>query len=541
MHSAILAGSGDPNSFAARSRLVLEQAVAALCAGDQMEAERTLRNHLLHAPGDAEALAKLADIASGDRRMEEATLLLRRAAAADPTAPRQFALARHLLAFAGPAVALAEIESLPASCRSTFEIRAFEATLLGMLRQHQRQLALLEELSAERPADAVLWVNRANALNSVGRADEAVTALRKAIELEPSCGAAYWTLANLKSWRFTDADVAAMDNTLRGRLSDVERLNFEFALGRALEQRQAYAESFEHYAAGNRMRAAELQPEEMRVTAFVDEAIAAFDQELTERRAGTGCQSSEPIFVIGLHRSGSTLIEQILASHPMIEGAGELPVLQQIWERIARAGSKGGRSPFDELSEYDSATLKAIGAEYLERTRPFRLTGRPHFVDKLPANWLNVGLIRLALPNAKIIDARRNPLACGFSNFKQNYAIGVNYSYSLGSIGRFYRDYLRLMDHFDRVQPGAIHHVVNERLIEEPEQEIRRMLDFLGLHFDAACLDFHRNERAVNTPSAQQVRRPLNRDGVDTWRGYEPWLDPLKDALGPALENWLPA
>ena len=224
----------------------------------------------------------------------------------------------------------------------------------------------------------------------------------------------------------------------------------------------------------------------------------------------------------------------------MIEGASELPVMQGLFARIARTAASRGRSPFEEIARLEPAAFERIGAEYLESTRAFRRTERPLFVDKLPANWLNVGLIRLALPNATIIDARRHPLACGFSNFKQHYASGVTFAYSLRSIGYFYRDYLRLMDHFDEVQPGKILHVVNERLIENPEQEIRRMLDRIGVAFDGACLELHRNARAVPTPSAEQVRRPINRDGVDAWRSYEPWLGPLKDALGPALDRWRP-
>ena len=182
--------------------------------------------------------------------------------------------------------------------------------------------------------------------------------------------------------------------------------------------------------------------------------------------------------------------------------------------------------------------MTRIGEEYLIRTRAFRQLGRPRFIDKLPANWMYLGLIRLALPNARIIDARRHPMACGFSNFKQHYATGVTFAYSLDSIGHFYRDYLRMMRHFDQVQPGALLHVINERLIDDPEAEVRRMLDHLGLPFDPACLDFHRSRRAVHTPSAEQVRRPINREGTEYWRHYQQWLGPLEQAVGPALEHW---
>jgi hypothetical protein len=212
--------------------------------------------------------------------------------------------------------------------------------------------------------------------------------------------------------------------------------------------------------------------------------------------------------------------------------------MQHLWEELATLGYRNGRNVFEQVVHSERAVFRQIGEQYLARTRAYRLEGKRYFVDKLPANWMNLGLIRLALPNARIIDARRHPMACGFSNFKQHYATGVTFAYSLESIGHFYRDYLRLMRHFDAVQPGSIHHVLNERLIDDPEGEVRRMLDLVGLPFDPSCLDFHSNRRAVHTPSAEQVRRPINREGIDAWRNYQPWLGPLEQALGTAVEDW---
>lgn len=209
-----------------------------------------------------------------------------------------------------------------------------------------------------------------------------------------------------------------------------------------------------------------------------------------------------------------------------------------IWSDLCRTAERSGRTVWQEIRLLDSQRLSEIGADYLDRTRPFRTTDRPLFVDKRPANWIYVGLIRLALPNATIIDARRHPMACGFSNFKQHYAGGAPFSYSLSLIGEYYVEYLRLMDHFDRVQPHLAHHVLNEDLIDDPEREVRLLLDRVGVPFDTACLDFHRNRRTVRSPSAEQVRRPINRDGVDQWRHFEPWLDPLKMALGSTLGSW---
>ena len=527
-----------PDAGLARSRLVIEQAIAALRVGDPIEAELVLRRHLLEQPGDSETLAKLAEIAIDQRRMEEAAVLLRRAASADPSPDRHIALIGHLQAFAGAAIALRELQTLPPAVRGAFAVRAREASLLEQLGHYDRQIGLFEELAAEAPGNPALWTSYGNALKTVGRTDDAIAAVRRAIAVEPTFGEAYWTLANFKAFRFTDRDIAAMRKALRAELSHGDRLYFDFALGKAFEDRREYARSFQHYASGNRVRSAGIRPEQMRITNFVDHSVSTYTSDLFDRHSAAGCEARDPIFIVGLQRSGSTLIEQILSCHPMIEGAGELPVMQQIWERIARTAAISARNPFGDIAQWDSAAFHDLGAEYLERSRPFRLTGRPLFIDKLPANWLNVGLIHLALPNARIIDARRHPMACGFSNFKQHYAIGVSFSYSLDTIGFFYRDYLRFMSHIDQVRPGAVHRVLNERLIEDPEGETRRLLDYLDVPFEPACLDFHASKRAVATPSADQVRRPINRDGVDQWRQYRRWLGPLERALGPALAEW---
>ncbi|WP_395622460.1 sulfotransferase family protein [Sphingomonas daechungensis] len=326
-----------------------------------------------------------------------------------------------------------------------------------------------------------------------------------------------------------------MHQALGRKLTPDEALHIHFALGKAYEDQRNFESSFRHYLAGNVIRTSQIDPESVPIDAPVEDAIEHCTPEIFERFRGAGCPASDPIFVFGLHRSGSTLIEQILASHPQIEGTSELPVLNALASRLRRST---GQTVGEAIAALDASEIKAIGEEYVERTRPFRHTDKPFFVDKMPGNWINATLIRLALPNAKMIDARRFPMACGFSNFKQNYATGVTFSYSLRAIGEFYFNYWRFMRHFETVQPGAIHHVLNERLIEEPEPEVRRMLDYIGVPFDPACMEFHSNRRAVRTPSAEQVRRPINRDGVDVWRNYEPWLGELKDALGPALENW---
>lgn len=465
-------------------------------------------------------------------------MLLRRAAGADASADRQMALIWHLQCHVGAEPALEEIEKLPPGQRNDPSFLAIEANCLGMLGDHDRQIEIYERLAQLFPGHAELSKSLGDALKTVGRTDDAAAALRSAIEARPNYGEAWWTLSNFKSYKFSDREVSAMRKALRRKLSDEDALHFHFALGAAFEQRCDFLNSFRHYEAGNAIRCSQIDPATTRVTFFVDQAIAACTQELFERHAGAGCEADDPVFVLGLQRSGSTLIEQILASHPLIEGTSELKVMQGIWDRLGRIASLRGRGPFDELVNLGDEEITALGEEYIERTRAFRMTDRPYFVDKLPSNWMYLVLIRLALPCAKIIDARRHPMACGFSNFKQNYAAGMTFSYSQDSIGYFYQDYVRFMDHLDRVRPGAVHRVVNERLIADPEAEIRRMLDFIGVQFDPNCLEFHRSSRAVRTPSAEQVRRPINRDGVDHWRNYESWLGPLRAALGPTLEDW---
>jgi len=512
---------------------------AALGAGDVAQAEALLRARLLKAPGNVDALADLAGLAAGQGRAADASAMLHRALSIAPAAHGlRLRLAQMHRQQGHFASALTQLELLPNELRLTFDVMAEEAGLLGRLGRREDEIALYEDLLRKQPRRVRLWINLANALNYCGRAAQSVAALRRAIKIQPSAGEPWWSLANLKSVRFSNSDVSAMQRTLRRTKANEDAIYLHFALGNAFESRADFQRSFDHYAAGNALRAQDLALNQQHIGGFVDTAIAAFTDELFARLGQSGCKSEAPIFVVGLQRSGSTLLEQILSSHPEIEGASELLAMQQVWAGIEEKAAAAYRSPLEQLAALEPRTIRALGEEYLERTKPLRPLGRRLFVDKLPANWLNTGLIRLALPNAKIIDARRHPMACGFSNFKQLYAVGVTYAYSLEAIGCFYRDYLRFMWHIDAVQPGAVHHVIHDRLLDDPEGEIRRMLDYVGVPFDPACLEFHKNPRAVATPSAAQVRRPLNGDGRDTWRDFEPWLDPLEVALDWALNEW---
>ena len=434
--------------------------------------------------------------------------------------------------------ALAIIRSLPEDLRRQPDVMAHEADLLGKLGHHEDEVTLLTALIAHRPQVASLQLSLVNALKTLGRRDEAIAAARAALAIQPGYGKAWWMLADLKNYAFSDAEVEAMQAALASADRPADRLHLDFAMGRAFEQRGDPGKAFAHYADGKAATAASLPPEAMSVSARVDRAIATFTPQFFAERGGFGDPSDAPIFIVGLHRSGSTLVEQILASHSAIEATSELPIVAQLMRSVARDPALPGDSPLAKLASLDKERARALGAEYLARAQNYRLSDRPRFVDKMPGNWLHLGLIRLILPNAKIIDARRHPMAAGFSNFRQHYGKGAGWPASLESIGRYYRDYLRFMRHFDRVQPGAVYRVVNERLIEDFEPELRRLLDAVGVEFEPACLEFHRSGRPVRSASAEQVRRPINREGMDQWRAFEPWLGPLKDALGPALEDW---
>ena len=519
----------------------IDAAIAALRAGDIADAERILRNHIAHHANDAPALAKLAEIYCEQNRLAEAAYLLRHLLQLAPDAhPAHLSLARILHQQRDPKAALDHIRQLPPAVRSGFDVAVFEAAVLADLGRHERQVAIYDKLLKKHPKNARLWMTYGNALVYCGKIAQAVRALRRAVAIEPGFGEGWWSLANLKTVGFEPGDLSTMRAAI-GELARADALHLHFALGKALEEIGNYAESFHHYAEGNRLRAETFLPDQMsaaRLTADVDAAIRTFDRPLFDRLRGAGHPARDPIFVVGLQRSGSTLIEQILASHPAIEGTSELDSMFHIWSDLCRTAEQAGKTVWTHVESLDGRQLAALGADYLERTRPFRTTDRPYFVDKRPANWIYAGLIKLILPNATIIDARRHPMACGFSNFKQHYANGAPFSYSLPSIGSFWAEYLRLMDHLEAVQPGLAHLAVNEDLIDNPEGEIRRLIDAVGVPFDPACLEFHRNRRTVRTASAEQVRRPINRDGLDQWRHYEPWLAPLADALGPALTRW---
>jgi tetratricopeptide (TPR) repeat protein len=514
----------------------LIRAARALLDNDLPVAESILRPHLHARPTDVAAIRMLAELAGRLGRYKDAEALLRRALELAP----DFTAARANLATAlyrqnRPAEAIEALDSILEDEPGHAGHQNLKAAALSRIGGYEEALALYAEVLERLPEQPKVWMSYGHVLKTIGRTGEGVAAYRRAIALAPTLGEAWWSLANLKTVKLDAGDIAAMESALATPdLSIHDRLHLHFALGKALEDQGAAEACFAHYAAGNRLRHAMIGYDPDEVSAHVERSRAFFAPAFLASRAGQGCPAADPIFVLGMPRAGSTLVEQILASHPLVEGTMELPDIPLIARRLA--GGKGDEDRYPEcLAELPPAELRALGEEYLERTRVQRREGKPFFIDKMPNNWVHTGLIHLILPNARIVDARRHPLDCGFSNFKQHYARGQGFSYSLADMGRYYADYVRLMAHFDRALPGRVHRVIHERLIDDSEREVRDLLAYLGLEFDPACLSFHENRRAVRTASSEQVRRPLNRDGQDQWRPFEPWLGPLKEALGPVL------
>jgi len=519
----------------------LMAAASALAENRIPEAEALLRAHLRAHPTDVAALRMLAELAARLGRQEDAETLLARCLELAPNfhaARQHYAMVLHR--GNKPAEALVEIERLLAVDASNPGYRNLKAVVLCRTGDYAPAIGIYEQLLAEYPRQSRVWLSLGHALKTAGLTERAVAAYRKAIAIEPGFGDAWWSLANLKTVRFEAADIAAMRAQLaRADLDAEHRLHLEFALGKALEDAGDYEASFAHYAAGNAQRLARVPYRAGDTTARIQRCKQLYTRDFFEARAGHGASALDPIFIVGLPRAGSTLIEQILSSHSMVEGTMELPEIISIARMLRQQGEDGTEAPYhDVLATLDAAALRQLGDQYIERTRIHRKTGAPFFIDKMPNNFAHIGFIRLALPNAKIIDARRHPLACGLSAFKQQFARGQNFSYSLEDIGRYYRDYVDLMAHFDAVLPGRIHRVIYEDMVADTEAQVRALLDYCGLPFEDGCLRFFENERPVRTASSEQVRRPIYREGIDHWKHFEPWLGPLKAALGPVLDAY---
>ena len=516
----------------------LQQAAVAMTRNDIPSAERMLKAHLHAAPTDLPAIRMLAEVAIRLGRNDDARRLLERCLDLAPG----FTAARYNYAFLlhrtnDAEAALAQVERLLSVDPRNPSYRNLHAVVLSHIGEYEKSLEIYRGLLREYPAHSKVWLSYGHVLKTDGRLTDGIDAYRRSIACDHAFGEAYWSLANLKTFCFTAADLAAMETQLaRPELDDASRVNFHFALGKAREDRAEYETAFQHYAKGNTLYRTSHPYDADRNTARVRRLKEILTPEFFHQRAGWGFEAPDPIFIVSMPRAGSTLLEQILSSHSSVEGTSELPQILTIAKDLrAEADSEAAVAYAEVLASKGAAELRQLGEQYIARTRIQRKTGRPFFIDKMPNNFLHVGMIRAVLPKAKIIDARRHPLACCFSNFKQLYARGQLFSYDLADMGRFYRDYVDLLAHIDEVSPGSVHRVIYERMVEDTESEVRRLLDYCGLPFEQACLRFFENERPVRTASSEQVRQPIYREGVDHWRHFEPWLEPLKSSLGEVL------
>jgi tetratricopeptide (TPR) repeat protein len=503
--------------------------------GEVHDAERVVRQFLLQHPDHVEAMRLLARIGVQLDILDDAEFLFESVLAFAP----DYHLARYeyvdvLLKVHKYVKALEEIDKLLKLEPRNRSYRILYANACVGLGNQEEGLRVFRELAAEAPAAADIRLSIAHALKTLGRQQQAIESYRAAAEVKPSFGDAYWSLANLKTYRFSDEEIARMRSQESAPTTQLQdRYHLCFALGKGLEDRGQYAESFGYYERGNALKKSEsrYRPEPVERNARLQAAVCS--QEFFAARQGVGCPRSDPIFIVGLPRSGSTLLEQILASHTEVEGTMELADIPRLVHRLqGREYQEANPRYPGVLAELTAEQLRGFGEKYLADTQVYR-TGKAFFIDKMPNNFRHIGLIHLMLPNAKIIDARREPMACCFSNFKQLFAAGQEFTYSFEDIARYYRSYIELMAHWDRALPGKVLRVQHEAVVEDLEGNVRRILEFCGLAYQPQCVEFYKTERSVRTASSEQVRRPIFKEGLDQWRNFEPFLAPLKAALGP--------
>jgi tetratricopeptide (TPR) repeat protein len=516
--------------------------------GDLDAAEPMVRHYLLQHGDHIEAMRLLAGIGTARKVFDDAELLL---AAVLERAPNYRAARQD---YAGVLVELhkyaearLQLDQLLKEDPDNRLFKTLYATTAVGVGDHERAVALYRQLLQGTPEDADLYLSIGHALKTLGRSPEAIESYRQAAVCRPNFGDGYWSLANLKTYRFTATELARIRAALSAPTTGtVDRYHLCFATAKALEDQGEFAESFRYYEQGNALKRAESNYRAEIIENNTRQQMEICTPEFFASRRGWGARQPDPIFIVGLPRSGSTLLEQILASHSQVEGTQELANIQQIVQNLRGRDPDLNNPRYPRiLTEMTAEELRRLGEQYLADTRMYR-HGKPHsvpngvpfFIDKMPNNFRHVGIMHLMLPNARIIDARREPMACCFSNLKQLFARGQEFTYSIDDIARYYRTYLALMRHWDQVLPGRVLRIHHEDVVEDLEGSVRRLLDFCGLEFEPQCIEFHRTERSVRTASSEQVRQPLNRDGLDQWMQFDPWLQPLRAALGDALRTY---
>ncbi|WP_339669578.1 sulfotransferase [Dasania marina] len=518
----------------------LINAVSLFSAGKIAHAEQACRLFLKKNPSDITAIRLLAEIGLKVGALNDALHLLERCLILAP----EFDLARltyaHVLNKSDKLEqALVQVNQLLDAKPNEYPLLVLQASILVKFGDCQPALACYEKLLSNYTPQPKIALSYAHALKTSGKAAEAIVAYRLAISLQASFGEAYWSLANLKTFKFEDDDIVAMRDQIESQnCTEVDNFHLCFALGKALEEREQYRESFLYYQRGNRIKEKLEVYDPENTENIVKRQKMTCSAELLSAATELGCQSPIPIFIVGLPRSGSTLLEQILATHSQVDGTKELGHIIGLARRLGGKKKHKDVSRYPEvLAELSAEQLSELGEEYIKQTAIQR-GAAPFFIDKMPNNFLHIGLIKLILPNAKIIDARRHPMASGFSGYKQLFAKGQAFTYSQANIGRYYGSYVDVMDHWDRVLPGKVLRVQYEEVVADIEQQVRRILDFCGLPFEAGCLEFYNNQRPVRTASSEQVRQPIYSAGLEHWRHYEPYLDELKQNLGSVLSRY---
>ena len=506
--------------------------------GRIFKAEQLCRAFLQRNGHHVEAMRLLAEIGLKFNAYDEAEFLLESCKVLEPdNVSAQFDYVKVLRKRQKFEQALSEASELRAKEPGNPEFEMLYANENLAVGNFDEAMLVYEALLGSMPNNPGINLTYGHALKTIGRQDDAIAAYRRAYEIKPDCGDAYWSLANLKTYRFGDEEIDRMREREAAPATALDdRYHLCFALGKALEDRGEYADSFVLYERGNRLKREELKYDPARLTKEMQLQRELVTADLLEQFRGAGCQDAAPIFIVGLPRAGSTLLEQILASHSQVEGTMELPNIFALAHRLDRNRLVGEDPEYPgNLAALSRDDVTRFGEDFIRDTQVYRKQGTPFFIDKMPNNFRHIGLISMILPNAKIIDARRSAMGCCFSGFKQLFAEGQEFTYGLTEVGTYYRDYVQLMDHTDDVIPGKVLLVRYEEVVADLETQVRRLLDHIGLPFEPACLNFHQTERAVRTASSEQVRQPIYQSGVDQWAHYAPWLDPLRDVLGPNL------
>ncbi len=508
-----------------------------IAQGRILKAEQLCRQFLRQSPRHTEGMRLLADIGARLGALEEANFLLETACELEPSdVALRIDLIRVLSKRQRFEESLAQAELLLASAPQNLQYQSLKAIELLQLGRYEEAIKGFNGILDKLPGDAITLTSKGHALKTLGAGANAIDAYESASEAVQGGGEAWYALANLKTYQFSEAQIDKMQTQLASNPPILDRVYLAFALGKAFEDRSEFASSFESYALGNSLKRAGLNYQSEGFEREVDAQCQGFTEALLSAQEGKGFSAPDPIFIVGMPRAGSTLLEQILATHSQVDGTRELPNILSRAQRLRRQRNEADETPGypNILADLDSDTLQQLGRDFIEETRVHR-GAAPFFIDKMPNNFRHIGLIKLILPRAKIIDARREPMACCFSNFKQLFAEGQEFSYDLADLGHYYRQYERLMTHWDAVLPGSVHRLQHESLLDDFEGELRRLLGFLELPFEERCLRFYENDRPVRTPSSEQVRQPLFRDSVEQWHNYAPWLEALRHALAPEL------